>query len=306
MELENIVCPLCSHNENGVLFKSGDFRFNSGDRNFTVVKCKECGFMFLNPRPARNEIAGFYPPDFNKIDRSFSYKLLEPCFRLAQESTIKSFKKYKRSGKSLDIGCGNGEFILAMQRHGFDACGVEANPEAKKFADRRIEGCILYKDIKECAFPQKSFDVITCFQSLEHIHDLGGLFTEIGRVLKDGGLLYICVPDSDFFEARLFGPYYYNLEVPRHLYFFTKNTLQALLSRHGFKAVRLFRESLCEMVSTPASFYHGIWNFLSDRGIRFNKAIKSLTYVPLVIIRLIVRLIFLFQGQNLKVLFIKA
>lgn len=302
MQLETISCPLCNCSDARTVFRSRDFRFKSADENFNIVKCKDCGFTYLNPRPDENEIAKFYPSDFNEIDRSLFYTLLNPCFKLAQQSTIKFFKKYKRGGKALDVGCGNGEFILAMQRHSFDAWGVEINSAAKEFTDRRLEGRIIYKDIEECGFSPKSFDIITMFQSLEHIYDLGALFTEINRVLKDDGLLYICVPDSDFFEARLFGPYYYNLEIPRHLYFFTRKSLEALLLKHGFKVTILLKESLYEMVSTPASFYHGIWNFLSDRGIRINNAIKSLTYVPLVMIRLIIRLIFLFQGQNLKAL----
>lgn len=306
MQLETISCPLCNCSDAKTVFRSRDFRFKSSDKNFDIVQCKNCGFVFLNPRPAKKEIAGFYPQDFNKSDRSFSYGLLKPCFRLAQESTIKFFKKYKKDGKSLDIGCGNGEFILAMQRHGFEAWGIEVNPEAEKFTGKRLEGRILYKDIKECGFLPKSFDIITMFQSLEHIYDLTELFSEINKVLKDDGLLYICVPNSAFFEARLFGPYYYNLEVPRHMYFFTAKSLEALLLKHGFKVSSLLKESLCEMASTPASFYHGFWNFLSDRGIRINNAIKSFTYVPLVIMRLIIRLLFFYHTQNLKVLCAKV
>lgn len=297
---------MCNSADAETAFRSRDFRFKSVNENFDIVKCKDCGFTYLNPRPHKNEITKFYPSDFNEFDRSFLYRLLKPCFWLAQESTVRLFKKYKKEGRYLDIGCGNGEFMLAMHRHGFDAWGIEANPEAEKFADRGLTGRILYKDIKECSFLPKSFDIITMFQSLEHIYDLAELFSEINRVLKDDGLLYICVPNSAFFEARLFGPYYYNLEVPRHLYFFTKKSLEALLAKHGFKVRKLLRESVCEMASTPASFYHGIWNFLSDRGISINNTVKSLTYVPLVITRLIIRPIFLFQKQNLKVLCIKA
>ena len=306
MQLQTLPCPLCGSDDSLVIFRSRDFRFYTDATVFNVVRCKGCGFAFLNPRPDKKGIAKFYPPQFHQTDRSFFYKLLSPCFRLAQRSIIKVFIKYKKEGRALDIGCGNGEFILALRRHGFDAWGIETNIGAEKFTDRSLAGRILYKDIKECGFPEKSYDIITLFQSLEHIYDLGELLGEINRILKDDGLLYICVPDSDFFEARLFGPYYYNLEVPRHLYFFSKNSLAALLSKHGFKVKRLFKESLCEMVSTPASFHHGIWNFLSDKDIGKGRAAESLTYLPLVIIRLFLRLVFCLQGQNLKALCLKA
>lgn len=302
MQLETISCPLCDSGEFKTVFRAGDFRFRTVNEKFDIAECRDCGFIFLNPRPAKAEISRFYPSDFNRSDRSLFYGLLKPCFWMAQESTIRSFKRYKKNGMALDIGCGNGEFTLAMQRHGFDAWGVEPNAGAEKFADTRLKGRILYQDIKECAFTSKSFDIITMFQSLEHIYDLQGLFVEIKRVLKDDGILYICVPDSAFFEARLFGPYYYNLEVPRHLYFFTKNSLKAFLLNHGFKSIRFLRGSLCEMFSTPASFYHGLWYFLADKGVRVNNAVRFISYLPLAIIRLMLRMVFFFQGQNLKAL----
>ena len=303
MKLEEINCPICASKDFDLLLKAKDYRLRFFEDIFNIVKCRNCEFIFLNPRPSQDEFLNFYPTDFHKNDTSLLYKIIEPCFTISLKNTIRTLKRYKKQGKILDIGCGNGSFILAMQKHGYDVWGVELNPEAQKYTPLNFKGRIFFQELKECKFPEKSFDIITMFQSLEHVADLGTLFTEIRRIIKDKGIFYICVPNADFFESRLFGSYYYNLEVPRHFYFFTCKTLGNLLTRNGFNAFRVVRDNIFESVLTPASFYHGLWNFLSDKNILRNRILKYLSFLPLVIVRLFLRLFFIFDSQNLKIIF---
>lgn len=303
MKLEEINCPVCKSKNFGLLFKAKDYRLKLTKDIFNIVKCRNCEFIFLNPRPSQDEFINFYPTDFHKNDTSLLYKIIEPCFTLSLKNTIRTLKRYKKQGKILDIGCGNGSFILAMQKHGYDVWGVELNPEAQKYTLLNLKGRIFFQELKECKFPEKSFDIITMFQSLEHVADLGTLFAEIRRIIKDKGIFYICVPNADFFESRFFGHYYYNLEVPRHFYFFSQKILSKLLSKNGFEVVRVVRDNIFESVLTPTSFYHGLWNFLSDKNILRNRMLKYLSFLPLVIIRLFLRPFFIFDSQNVKIIF---
>jgi len=306
MMLETISCPVCEGNDFKTKFKSRDFRFNINNTEFDVVSCAKCNFIFLNPRPDKDCSVKFYPGDFNKNEDSLFFRVIEPCFRFAEDSTIKFLIEYCNFKRILDIGCGNGNFILRLFKNGYDAYGVEQNAGARKYADPRIESRILYKDINECNFPSHSFDVVTMFHSLEHIYDMNGLFSEINRILKPGGYLYICVPDADFFESRLFGPYYYNLEVPRHLYFFTKKSISNFLTRHNFKVELFSRDYISDLVTTPASIYYGIWYFFMNKKIPVSKLIRIVCFIPMVLIRFVLRFFFLFQSQNLKVLAYKT
>lgn len=306
MELQEINCAICGANETEVVFKTKDLRFQITQDIFHIVRCKKCGFLFLNPRPKKDDIASFYPDDFNQHDKTLIYRLISPCFKAAINSTINLFKRYKRTGKALDIGCGNGNFILHMLKEGYDAFGIEQNPSARQFANPVVKGRITYKDIKDAQFLSQDFDIITMFQSLEHIYDLGNIFCEIKRILKDDGILYVCVPNTDFFEFSLFGPYAYNLEVPRHLYFFKLSTLKALLLKSGFKIDRVIKEQLCEYISTPASFYWSIRYFLGEKKMISGHFISGLLFIPMVVLRFILRLVMLLNKQNLKVLCYKA
>lgn len=302
MEFKTVNCAVCKGNDSELVFKTKDFRFQTTSDVFHIVKCKNCGFLFLNPRPDEGNIASFYPVNFNQQDKTLLYRLIAPCFKAAVGSTIGLFKRYKNTGKTLDIGCGNGDFVLNMLDNGYDAFGIEQNPYSKDFASPILEGRILYKDIRDAQFLTEEFDIITIFQSLEHIYDLEKFFCEVKRLLKDEGVLYICVPDSNFFEFFIFGPYAYNLEAPRHLYFFKLNTLKALLLKSGFKVDRVVKEQLCEYISTPASFYWSIRYFLQDKNVILNGLILGVLFVPLVLIRLLLRFVLFLNNQNLKVI----
>ncbi|MFH1239562.1 MAG: class I SAM-dependent methyltransferase [bacterium] len=302
MPLETINCPLCESAKQDNLYSSCDFRYSISSDRFSLAKCKACGFIFLNPRPAKEDIAKFYPGDFNRRPDSVLYKLIAPSFKAARQQTIRALKIIKGRGKVLDIGCGNGDFLLAMYEQGYDVSGAEPNAAAEEFCPAQIRGRIVYKNLEDCAFSNQSFDIVTSFQSLEHAHDLNGLLAEVSRILKDDGLLYLCLPSADFFEARFFKAYYYNLEVPRHLYFFNKKSLEAILSKHGFKTRVFLSETLFELVSTPASFFYYLKYYLQDKRIGTGKVFKGIFFIPLVLARALTRIIFIFDSQNLKVI----
>jgi len=303
IKLEEINCPICGTHDYKIVFKSKDFRLKTTANIFNVVHCNRCDLLFLNPHPIKKELPTFYPADFNKKGDTFLYKFLKPLFSITQNSTISFLKKYKKNGKILDIGCGNGHFLLRMQKEGFDVWGIELNQNAEKFISSCLKGRILYKEIKECNFASQTFDIITLFQTLEHIFDLDVLFCEIKRILKDNGIIYIVVPDTDFYESKVFGPYYYNLEVPRHLYFFNKKSMSNLLVKNGFVITKFVHNHICDTIaSTPASFYYGLWNFFTDKEIISSPIVKFCTFLPLIIIRFILRIFFIFENQNLKLL----
>lgn len=307
MSLENTTCPICGCNYYATILEAKDFRFRTTEDNFKIAVCKQCGFRFLNPRPKESEIAKYYPPGFNKKSGSPFDKIINDLFNFAQQNAINSiFKKYKKSGKMLDLGCGNGTFLLAMQKNGYEVWGTELNPCAREYVPDLLKERILYKDLVSCNFAEKSFDIITMFQSLEHMFNLKEILENVHKILKDNGILYICVPNMDFFESRLFGKYYYNLEVPRHLYFFTKESLDNLMLNNGFKRVKMLPKSLFELILTPLSFYHSIRYSLSEKFTPFHKVLEPLILLPLFVTRFFLLLVFITERQDLEAIYCLA
>jgi SAM-dependent methyltransferase len=254
----------------------------------------------LNPRPSQNESTLFYPKLFYQVKDKLVYKIFGVFYRGIQVFSNRIIVRQKKRGRLLDIGCGRGDYLLAMQRKGYDVYGVDISEHIKNFIPDDLKKRVYNKNVEECHFPEEFFDIVTMFQSLEHVSNLNETLGEIRKIIKDDGILYISVPNNNFFEFLLFGPYYYNLEAPRHLYFFTKMTLTRLLTKYEFGGVRFIRNNLFETVSTPASFYHGLINFLDAKNVRLNGFFKAMIFVPLVLFRFILRSLLFFEEQNLK------
>lgn len=303
IQFESIVCPICGSKKYSAEFSSRDQRYGAGsDLKFNIVKCKICNFKFLNPRPKEESIGLFYKMDFHKPGRGFAYSIIRPFFNFVQNEIIRKVKSYIKEGRVLDIGCGNGQLVSLLADTGYSVYGVEPSSEAVNFFPVNVRSRIFNKNINECGFEDNSFDCVLMFQSLEHVHNLEKIFSNIRKILKPEGMLWISVPNDDFFESKLFGAYYYNLEVPRHLYFFTKKSLQAILEKEGFKNIEVNKNHFWELFCTPASFYFGLKYFLSDKAVPVKYSLLSMLYAPLILLRFIFRIIFLRNNQNLNII----
>jgi SAM-dependent methyltransferase len=301
MDTELIDCPICAGKNLKTEFITKDFRYPALGVTFTIVRCSLCNFKFLNPRPTQNSSGEFYKSGFYKPGNSICYTIIRPLANLVKRNLVSTIKKYRSNGRVLDIGCGNGEFISLLMRNGFDAYGVEPSSQAPNYFLSSASGRIYNKNLGDCKFEDNYFDCIIMWQSLEHIHSLVDTLREIKRIIKPGGLMLVSVPNDNFFESKIFGTYYYNLEVPRHLYFFTRHSLTSLFKKNGYGDIKFKKNPFLELVCTPASFFYGVTYFLADKRIIGKKVLMNVLYFPLIILRLILRSIFIFDEQNLNI-----
>jgi SAM-dependent methyltransferase len=93
-------------------------------------------------------------------------------------------------------------------------------------------------DLLEAGYPADHFDAITLWNVFEHLYDPAATLRELSRILKPGGLLAMAVPDVGSLDARLFGPAWAGYDVPRHLYTFSRETLDRMLAGARFCVVR--------------------------------------------------------------------
>ena len=84
-------------------------------------------------------------------------------------------------------------------------------------------------------FRRESFDVITCFDVLEHLYEPRQVMARVGEWLKPGGIFYVLVPNVDSAEARVFGSYWHGLELPRHLFHYSPASLKFLAESAGLR-----------------------------------------------------------------------
>jgi len=221
METEYIKCNLCGSDKTRLLYKKKDYGLGGYSIEWPVVRCERCGLCYVNPRPKKTQLRGLYPPKYFQAmsSQNGDERINERKAR---------FIKRRRPGTLLDVGCGSGSFLKHMKARGWDVHGLELSPIPFKEDD-----CckVLNSDLKEAAFGERTFDVITAWSVLEHMYDPASFLSEAGRVIKEDGELIILVPNIENTAARVLK----SDDVPRHLYMFSKKTIGELLSRAGFR-----------------------------------------------------------------------
>lgn len=307
LQLNKRNCPNCGSSDFKIILKSKDNRFGKDDKFFTIVKCKKCGLNYLNPIFLENELGQFYGVDFYSGNKNYLSKIGGLIYLIKTSSFMKTIGKYKKRGKVLDVGCGLGGLVSSFIKYGYDAYGIEINEDSKQFIEDKLKKKIIFNNLKKTNFKKKSFDIITTTHVLEHVYDLKSFLEEVKNNLKDDGFFYIRVPNSNFFEYKIFKNYAYNLEVPRHLLFFTRQSLETVLKNAGFEKIVFIRSNFYDILSTPASFYYSVKYYFKDKGYSLPFIVDRTLFFLMVLIRLIVRILSVFHEQDVQVIaFLKS
>jgi len=142
---------------------------------------------------------------------------------------------YNEPKKILDYGCGTGEFLNYMKNKMWSIAGVEPNDKARQKANRLLNGDEVTANIE--TIENRSFEAITLWHVLEHIHDLSDTIQKLKSQLSENGLLIIAVPNPNSHDCKHYKNYWAGYDVPRHLWHFTKDTMNSLLQKNGFKII---------------------------------------------------------------------
>ncbi|TDQ17072.1 methyltransferase family protein [Algoriphagus boseongensis] len=230
-------CPLC---------KSGHFLnhqeipdFAVSKESFVICRCTNCNLLFTNPRPGQEEIGPYYefPEYFSHDDESKS--LTQSIYNLVRKRNIKNkihlIESYVRKGTWLDYGCGTGELLYAAKENNWKVAGIEPNEKARGLANKKLGEKV--KESLDEIKKSKSFDVITLFHVLEHIHELRKTVKKLLNRLNSNGYIIIAVPNPESEDAKHYGKYWAGWDVPRHLYHFDKTSINSFKEIFGLNLV---------------------------------------------------------------------
>jgi len=237
--MEETNCNLCGANETELIYTEKD-RLIKLPGSFRLVRCRQCGLLYLNPRPSPGEIKVFYPPEYDPYtiapeDEPSRIKRLEREYGFWKRARLVNAAR-PQGGRILDIGCATGHFLSTLRRLGpWEVCGLDISAEATDYARKRYAMEVFTGELAQAQYPSGHFDVVTLWDVLEHVHDPRDTLTEIHRILKPGGLLLVRVPNAATWDARLFGPCWVGYDAPRHLYVFTPATLRRYLEKSSFR-----------------------------------------------------------------------
>ena len=229
-------CPVCGKTEfcNKLVVEDKSVSHES----FAIVQCAGCGFQFTNPRPDAAHIGAYYESAAYVSHNSGADGLLNRAYKLARFFTIRrKVGLLKRlsgqldgAGRVLDYGCGTGHFLAAAKAAGWLVAGLEPNAKARAEASQRVGQPVGEESLAD--FEPGSFDVITLWHVLEHVHQLNETLTQLTALLKPTGTLLIAVPNVESFDAQHYRENWAAYDVPRHLYHFAPKTMTQLLKKH--------------------------------------------------------------------------
>ncbi|MBP7510346.1 MAG: class I SAM-dependent methyltransferase [Bacteroidia bacterium] len=235
-------CPVCKQNQNRVLFNCTDF-VASGEE-FTIVECANCSLQYTNPRPSEIEIGKYYQSDkyishagTDKSELGVTYKIYDWVRNYSIGIKLKAIKKYHPNGKLLDLGCGLGYFLNGVKvDKTFDAVGADISDDAIDYVFKTF-GIEVYKENALKQIPTNTYDIITQWHVMEHVHRLDERMEELKRLLKENGTMFIAVPISNSFDSKYYKAFWDGYDVPRHLYHFNRKSFHLMMENHGFKVV---------------------------------------------------------------------
>ena len=139
----------------------------------------------------------------------------------------------KKTGKILDLGAGIGAFLHTMQKKGWETEGIEPDPGARAQAESLYQ-LQLHDTTALDNFSPASFDAITLWHVLEHVHQLHPYMDRLHELLQPGGRIFIAVPNYESLDAADYKLFWAAYDVPRHLYHFSPKSMETLVQRHGF------------------------------------------------------------------------
>jgi SAM-dependent methyltransferase len=219
-----LTCPVCRGALEQALVGVRDPQ--SGEE-FGVVRCSRCQLGVTVPAP--EDLEPYYGERYyggrHWITRRYCVwrrmRVIERTTRGTAPSTL------------VDIGCGDGSFLLEARRAGWTVLGTEVNDRIPS------PGLEIWGSIDDLRV-RAPFGCITLWHSLEHLRNPIQALADLAGMLMPGGTFVVAVPDSQGWQARLFGRHWLHLDVPRHLYHFSLPSLRAALDQSGLEVVRVW------------------------------------------------------------------
>lgn len=199
--------------------------------HYGYIRCAHCSFVQCRPIPSEADLTAFYRDvyAYEWFDRNAFFKRIQ-----ARHRAFKVRNLLQPGIRCLDFGCGHGFFVRALLAQGRDAFGFDIGVEKIESKENsRITYAQQFGD-----YSAYNFDLITAWHVLEHMRDPDVTLNQLAARLKQGGKLFIAVPNLDSSGFRRFGVKWGWTQQPYvHINHFTHSNLTLLLQNHGFDVV---------------------------------------------------------------------
>jgi len=262
---EKVLCPLgCPPGEEKMLVGRDRIRGLPGE--FPVVRCCTCGLLRTSPRPRQEAMGDYYPNDYGPYDstrvspgRTSKHSWWKTLLKRIFEFNAQRLPPLPL-GNMLEIGCASGAFLSRQQELGWRVAGIEFSEVAAANA-RKAGFDVRTGALEDASEPDEKFDLIVGWMVLEHLHDPVGSLKKLRNWTNRGGWLVLSLPDASPRWFSWFRDANYDLHLPNHLYHFTPQTLEKMVSLGGWHLDRVFHHRLL------SSLLGSLGNKMEDSGL---------------------------------------
>jgi len=287
--LEDVDCVLCGGTAAAPVWRTRDRAFGTPGI-YAVVRCGDCGLLYQRPRVRADRLGDCYPDEYPRHQEPSPRSPLRGSprrMRIARHALasalgypapvagagpverwqaqrmarrlVWSCPPWVGERRLLDVGCGSGSFLGVARDLGWRCAGIEMDAAAAEKA-RRFTSELFVGDVLAAPFASGSFDVVTAFHVVEHVPDPVAVLARMLDWTAPGGRVIVEVPNAGGIGAALFGGAWSSLELPRHLWHFTPETLSRLVSRAGGR-VTTWRHG-----AKPRHYLWSLGHWLEDHG----------------------------------------
>jgi 2-polyprenyl-3-methyl-5-hydroxy-6-metoxy-1,4-benzoquinol methylase len=234
-------CPACGAGGARFVHRSRDWLVSHDQ--FSILECEGCGLRRTDPAPTEAEIGRYYDAEDYVGVTGSRRGAVNRVYHVVRWGTVRWRVRIAaaaagvRRGRVVDVGCGTAEFVAEMAKRGWNACGVEPHPRARKLAAACVERFPHPSVLDVPAFralTTERFEVATMWHVIEHVHDVNDVVARVGRLLAPAGALVVACPNWRAFDAEYYGADWYGYDPPRHLWHFHPDAMRRLLAGHGF------------------------------------------------------------------------